>query len=139
MILSMVKLDYTSLHNHLLYLVRRKLTGVRFLVLLFLFSLLFLIHLHLLLLLYHLFLSCQHTWTVTLSPARYDDDFNILSWWQEHQLTFLVLSILARDVMSILVSTVSSESCFSLTGRVIEERRRRLTPEMVEMLTCIKD
>ena len=41
--------------------------------------------------------------------------------------------------MSVPVSTVSSESCFSLTGRILEERRRRLLPEHVEMLACIKD
>ena len=27
----------------------------------------------------------------------------------------------------------------SLTSRIIEERRRRLAPETVEMLSCIKD
>ncbi|XP_072148536.1 zinc finger BED domain-containing protein RICESLEEPER 2-like [Setaria viridis] len=69
----------------------------------------------------------------------YDDDFNILSWWHEHKLSYPILSILAKDVMSVPVSTVSSESCCSLTGRVIEERRRRLLPETVEMLTCLKD
>ena len=69
----------------------------------------------------------------------FDDDFNIISWWHEHKLTYPILSILARDIMSVPVSTVSSESCFSLTGRVIEERRRRLQPHTVEMLTCIKD
>jgi hypothetical protein len=26
-----------------------------------------------------------------------------------------------------------------MSGRIIEERRRRLKPEMVEMLTCMKD
>jgi hypothetical protein len=26
-----------------------------------------------------------------------------------------------------------------MTGRIIEERRRKLRPDMVEMLTCIKD
>ena len=41
--------------------------------------------------------------------------------------------------MYVPVSTVSSESCFSLTGRILEDRRRRLSPENVEMLTCIKD
>ena len=41
--------------------------------------------------------------------------------------------------MSVPVSTVSSESCFSLTRRIIEERRRRLLPETMEMLACIKD
>ena len=37
------------------------------------------------------------------------------------------------------VNTISSESAFSLTGRIIEERHRRLAPETVEMLSCIKD
>ena len=69
----------------------------------------------------------------------YDDDFNILHWWHEHKLTYPILAILARDVMSVPVSTVSSESYFSLTGRVIEERRRRLLPHTVEILTCVKD
>jgi len=41
--------------------------------------------------------------------------------------------------MSVPVSTCSSESCFSLSGRIIEEWRRRLLPETIEMLTCLKD
>jgi hypothetical protein len=41
--------------------------------------------------------------------------------------------------MSVPVSTVSSEPCLRLTGRIIEERRRLLLPENVEMLTCLKD
>jgi hypothetical protein len=39
----------------------------------------------------------------------------------------------------VLASTISSESTFSLADRVIEERRRRLAPDMVEILSCIKD
>jgi chromosome condensin MukBEF complex kleisin-like MukF subunit len=31
------------------------------------------------------------------------------------------------------------ESTFSLTGRIIDERRRRLKSYVAEMLTCIKD
>jgi hypothetical protein len=34
---------------------------------------------------------------------------------------------------------VSSESTFSLAGRLIEERRRRLGSGMVEMLSLLKD
>jgi hypothetical protein len=47
--------------------------------------------------------------------------------------------MLAKDVLIVHVSTISLEGAFSLTGRIIEEHRRRLTSEMVEMLTCIKD
>ena len=70
---------------------------------------------------------------------KFDEDFNILNWWHEHKLSYHVISILARDIISIPVSTISSESAFSLCGRIIEERRRRLAPEMVEMLLCMKD
>ena len=41
--------------------------------------------------------------------------------------------------MSVHISIVSSELCFNLTGRIIEEQRRRLFPKIVEMLACIKD
>ena len=49
------------------------------------------------------------------------------------------MSIMDKDILTIPVSTISLESTFSMTGRIIEERRRSLKPEMVEMLTCIKD
>jgi hypothetical protein len=46
---------------------------------------------------------------------------------------------MARDIMSVPVSTVSSKSCFSFTARILEDRQRCLLPEHVEMLTCMKD
>jgi hypothetical protein len=49
------------------------------------------------------------------------------------------LSIMAKDVLTAPVSIISSESTFSMTGRIIEEQRRRLKPETVEWLTCVKD
>jgi hypothetical protein len=63
----------------------------------------------------------------------------VLAWWHEHKLTYLVLSILAKDVMTVPVSTISSESPFSTTGRIIEERRRKLGSDTVEMLALVKD
>ena len=68
-----------------------------------------------------------------------DDEFNILQWWQDHKLTYPVLSILARDVLTVPVSTVSSESAFSLGGRILEERRQSLTSDMVKTLMAVKD
>jgi len=38
----------------------------------------------------------------------YEDDFDLLLWWRDHKLTYPILSIMARDIMSVLVSTVSS-------------------------------
>ncbi|XP_066381626.1 zinc finger BED domain-containing protein RICESLEEPER 2-like [Miscanthus floridulus] len=71
--------------------------------------------------------------------SQIDDDFNILNWWHQHKLTYLVFSTLARDVFSVPVSIISSEATFSTTGRIIEDRRRRLNPKTMEALTCIKD
>ena len=68
-----------------------------------------------------------------------DDDFDILQWWHEKKITYPVLSILARDVLSVPVSTVSSESAFSLAGRIIDDRRRSLTPGSVKSLMSVKD
>ena len=62
-----------------------------------------------------------------------------MQWWHEHKLTYLVLSVLTKDILTVPMSTISSESTFSLTGRIIKERRRRLNPETVEALTYIKD
>jgi hypothetical protein len=71
--------------------------------------------------------------------VQYDEDFNILHWWHEHKRTYPIISILARDVIIVPASTISSQSTFSIAGRVLEDRRRRLTSDMVEVLSCLKD
>jgi hypothetical protein len=55
--------------------------------------------------------------------AAYEDDFDILNWWHEHKLTYRILSIIAREIMSVPASTTSSESTFSLSGRIDLEDR----------------
>jgi hypothetical protein len=59
----------------------------------------------------------------------FDDDFNLLTWWQDHKLTYPALSMLAKDILTLSVSTISLEGPFSLTGRIIKERHRRLTSD----------
>jgi hypothetical protein len=44
----------------------------------------------------------------------YEDDFDLLLWWCDHKLTFPILSIMAKDIMFVPISIISSESCFSL-------------------------
>jgi hypothetical protein len=39
--------------------------------------------------------------------TSYEDDFNILLWWRDHKLTYPILTIMARDIMSVPVSTCS--------------------------------
>ncbi|KAK1419079.1 hypothetical protein QVD17_28236 [Tagetes erecta] len=67
------------------------------------------------------------------------DSLDILAWWKGRKAEFLVLSAMARDLLSSQASTVASESAFSTCAGVISLRRTRLSPEAVEMCICLKD
>ena len=65
-----------------------------------------------------------------------DGDFNILDWWKTNSSKYRILSLIARDVLGIPVSTVASESCFSTSGRVLDVFRSSLSPKMAKALIC---
>ena len=65
--------------------------------------------------------------------------FDILAWWKGQSSRFPILSRMARDVLSIPISTVASESAFSTCGRIMDDFRTSLTPFMVEALVCTQD
>ncbi|CAO2179263.1 unnamed protein product [Urochloa humidicola] len=67
------------------------------------------------------------------------DNFDIIAWWKLHGPKYTVLSLIARDILSVPVSTVASESAFSLAGLVLDENRCSLLPETVEALICTQD
>ena len=67
------------------------------------------------------------------------ENFDILAWWKEKETQFPVLATMVRDLLTVQASTVVSESAFSVSGRVISQRRSRLSPESVEMCICLKD
>ncbi|XP_070029998.1 zinc finger BED domain-containing protein RICESLEEPER 3-like [Nicotiana sylvestris] len=55
-------------------------------------------------------------------------DFNILSWWKASSSKYPIISKIARDVLSILISAVAFESTFTY--------RSSLSPKIVEALIC---
>ncbi|KAK1260451.1 hypothetical protein QJS04_geneDACA013374 [Acorus gramineus] len=67
------------------------------------------------------------------------ENFDLLQWWKAHEVTFPVLSIMARDLLTPPVSTVALESSFSTSGRILSERRTRLAASSLEALICLKD
>lgn len=62
--------------------------------------------------------------------------FDILKWWNVNQSKFPVLSMMAKDILSIPVTTVASEATFSAGKRVIDPKRASMKVETVEMLLC---
>jgi len=50
-------------------------------------------------------------------------EWEVLSWWKLNCGRLLVLSVIAKDVLAMQVSSVDSESAFSISGRVIEPHR----------------
>lgn len=72
-------------------------------------------------------------------PETEDDRFNIIDWWKLHGPKYPIISKMARDILSVPISTVASESAFSIAGLVIDKNRCSLLPRTVEALMCSQD
>ncbi|RZC76944.1 hypothetical protein C5167_001066 [Papaver somniferum] len=65
--------------------------------------------------------------------------FDILMYWKGTEQRFPVLSRMAGDILSIHISTVASESAFSISGRVINRFRSSLLLENAEAVITTRD
>lgn len=63
-------------------------------------------------------------------------EFDILLWWKNNASRYGILSMIAKDILAIPISTVASESAFSTSGRILDSFRSSLSPKMVEALVC---
>ncbi|KAI3938561.1 hypothetical protein MKW98_016066, partial [Papaver atlanticum] len=68
-----------------------------------------------------------------------DKPFDILMYWKAQEHRFPVLSRMAGDILSIPISTVASESAFSIGGRVIDRFRSSLLPENAKAVITTRD
>ena len=65
--------------------------------------------------------------------------FNILEWWKVNSPRFPILSLMARDLLVIPISTVASEFVFSTSERILDPYRSSLTDKMIQCLICTQD
>ncbi|KAL6141193.1 hypothetical protein ACLB2K_059483 [Fragaria x ananassa] len=76
-----------------------------------------------------------------LDEARLDRsmELDILAWWKMEQHRYPIIFHMARDVLTISISTVASESAFSIGGRVLDQYQSSLLPDTVQALLCTRD
>ncbi|XP_039011378.1 zinc finger BED domain-containing protein RICESLEEPER 1-like [Hibiscus syriacus] len=65
--------------------------------------------------------------------------FDLFNWWKNKSQTYPIISIMARDILAIPVSTMASEYAFSTEGRVLDSFQSSLTPKIVECLICAQN
>ena len=73
------------------------------------------------------------------SKSYLNENFDVLNSWKANILKFKVLFQMAIHILSVLITTVASESTFSVSGRVIDDRRSSMSIETVQMLFCASD
>ena len=65
-------------------------------------------------------------------------ELSVVQWWGINSLHYPVWGAIARDFLSIMATSVSSEHAFCSAGITISKRCNRLKGDIIEALQCLK-
>lgn len=72
-------------------------------------------------------------------PLDMNIELDVLEFWHQNVVRYPDLSLMARDLLTIPVSSVASESSFSLGGKILSPNRSSLKSKTVQALISIQD
>jgi hAT family C-terminal dimerisation region len=67
------------------------------------------------------------------------DSIDILGYWKRNETAYPTLAMMACDIFTMPMLTVSSESYFSSANRILKDKRNILGVKTFERLICLKD
>ncbi|TYI63167.1 hypothetical protein E1A91_D09G000900v1 [Gossypium mustelinum] len=70
---------------------------------------------------------------------KLNSQIDVLDYWSKSSVRYNELSLLARDLLAIPISTVASKSAFSMGKKVITPLRSSLKPKTVQAVVCLDD
>ncbi|OMO93686.1 putative Zinc finger, BED-type [Corchorus olitorius] len=68
-----------------------------------------------------------------------NSDINILDYWSKSSIQYSELSLLARDLLAIPISTVAFESAFSMGKKMLNCLKSSLKPKTAQAVVCLDD
>jgi hAT family C-terminal dimerisation region len=68
-----------------------------------------------------------------------DDRIDILNYWKRNTIAYSILTMMARDIFAVFVSTVSSESYFSSVNGILTDKHTKLGANLFEKFVCLED